>query len=146
MDQGFGVHSVDWVHGFSNSENKPKNQLSQEFCKIAPWNFKTPYLFNHNTKSSDYCIRILRITSFVLYIHLTHVCCILVIDSVCFALGNAVPKPFFEDFQDQAFEESHFFFAKQLGKCPWPFCTYDFLVYSVEVELHDRSKCYANLC
>jgi hypothetical protein len=28
-------------------------------------------------------------------------------------LGNTVPEPFFEDFQDQAFEESRFFFAEQ---------------------------------
>jgi hypothetical protein len=27
-------------------------------------------------------------------------------------------EPFFEDFQDQAFEESQFFFAEQQGKCP----------------------------
>jgi hypothetical protein len=25
---------------------------------------------------------------------------------------------FFEDFQDQAFEKSQFFFAEQQGKCP----------------------------
>jgi hypothetical protein len=31
---------------------------------------------------------------------------------VCFMLGNAVPEPFFEDFQDQAFEEPPFFFAE----------------------------------
>jgi hypothetical protein len=27
-------------------------------------------------------------------------------------------QPFFEDFQDQAFEESQFFFVEQQGKCP----------------------------
>jgi hypothetical protein len=27
-------------------------------------------------------------------------------------------EPFFKDFQDQAFEESQFFFAEQQGKCP----------------------------
>jgi hypothetical protein len=32
-------------------------------------------------------------------------------------LGNVVPEPFFEDFQDQAIEESQFFFAEQQGKC-----------------------------
>jgi hypothetical protein len=37
---------------------------------------------------------------------------------VCFALGNTVPEPFFEDFQDQAFEEPPFFFLEQQGKCP----------------------------
>jgi hypothetical protein len=29
-----------------------------------------------------------------------------------------VPGPFFEDFQDQAFEESQFFFVDQQGKLP----------------------------
>jgi hypothetical protein len=33
-------------------------------------------------------------------------------------LGNTVSEPFFEDFQDQAFEESQIFFAEQPGKCP----------------------------
>jgi hypothetical protein len=33
-------------------------------------------------------------------------------------LGNAVLKLFFEDFQDQAFEESQLFFADQQGKLP----------------------------
>jgi hypothetical protein len=40
------------------------------------------------------------------------------IDYVCFMLGDVVPEPFFEDFQDQTFEESQFFFAKQQDKCP----------------------------
>jgi hypothetical protein len=42
----------------------------------------------------------------------------LFIACVYFVLGNAVPEPFFEDFQDQAFEESSFFFAEQQGKSP----------------------------
>jgi hypothetical protein len=29
-----------------------------------------------------------------------------------------MPEPFFEDFQDQAFEESQFFFAEKQAKCP----------------------------
>jgi hypothetical protein len=29
-----------------------------------------------------------------------------------------MPEPFFEDFQDQAFEESQIFFAEQQGKYP----------------------------
>jgi hypothetical protein len=33
-------------------------------------------------------------------------------------LGNTVPEPFFEEFQEQAFEESQFFFVEQQGKCP----------------------------
>jgi hypothetical protein len=81
--------------------------------KIAQ-NFKIQYLFSHNSKSSDSYTKIFRITSsFILCIHLTHVCCILLIDYFfCFTLGNTVPEPFFEDFQDQAFEESHFFFVE----------------------------------
>jgi hypothetical protein len=49
------------------------------------------------------------------------------------ALGTIVPESFIEDFQEQ-------------GKAgaPWPFCAYDPSHYSVEVELHDRSKRYAN--
>jgi hypothetical protein len=33
-------------------------------------------------------------------------------------LGNAAPEPFFEDFQDQAFEESQLYFVDQQGKSP----------------------------
>jgi hypothetical protein len=29
-----------------------------------------------------------------------------------------MPELFFDDFQDQTFEESQFFFAEQQGKCP----------------------------
>jgi hypothetical protein len=29
-----------------------------------------------------------------------------------------MPELFFEDFQDQAFEESQIFFVEQQGKCP----------------------------
>jgi hypothetical protein len=35
---------------------------------------------------------------------------------VYYTAGNVVLEPFFEDFQDQAFEETPFFFAKQQGK------------------------------
>jgi hypothetical protein len=34
------------------------------------------------------------------------------ITCVYFMLGNTIPEPFFEDIQDQAFEESHFFFPE----------------------------------
>jgi hypothetical protein len=63
-----------------------------------------------------------------------------------FALGNVVLEPFFEDFQDQAFEESPFFFAEQQGKYPWPYCTYYILYLSIELELHDRKVWSAHLC
>jgi hypothetical protein len=33
-------------------------------------------------------------------------------------LGNTVPEPFFEDFQDQAFEECQIFLVEQQDKCP----------------------------
>jgi hypothetical protein len=36
----------------------------------------------------------------------------------CFVLGNTVPEPFFEDFQDQAYEESKCYFTEQKGKFP----------------------------
>jgi hypothetical protein len=42
----------------------------------------------------------------------------LLIDCVCFTLGNVVPEPFSEDFHDQAFKESQLFFADQQGKLP----------------------------
>jgi hypothetical protein len=57
----------------------------------------------------------------------------------CFVLDNIVPKPFGEDFQNQAFEESQLFFADQQGKLPWTCCTYEHSLYSVELELHDRN-------
>jgi hypothetical protein len=64
----------------------------------------------------------------------------------CFVLGNVVPKPFSEDLQDQAFEESQLFFMDQQGKLPWTCCTYEYLLYSIELELHDRKVCFAHLC
>jgi hypothetical protein len=33
-------------------------------------------------------------------------------------IGNVALEPFFEDFQDQAFEESQLFFMDQQGKSP----------------------------
>jgi hypothetical protein len=42
----------------------------------------------------------------------------LLIACVRFTIGNTVSGPFFEDFQDQAFEESQLFFADQQGKLP----------------------------
>jgi hypothetical protein len=48
----------------------------------------------------------------------TIACCIVFIWSmVCFALGNSVLKPLFEDFQEQVFEESEVFLSEQQGKC-----------------------------
>jgi hypothetical protein len=77
---------------------------------------------------------------------LTHVCCILLIDYVYFMLGNVVPEPFFEDFQDQAFDESQLFFVDQQDKLPWTYYTYGYSLYSVELELHDRKVYSAHIC
>jgi hypothetical protein len=33
-------------------------------------------------------------------------------------IGNVVPEPLFEDYQDQTFKESQLFFADQQGKSP----------------------------
>jgi hypothetical protein len=50
--------------------------------------------------------------------YITIVCGIVFIFSiVCFALGNSVPEPLFEDFQEQVFEEPEFFLSGQQGKC-----------------------------
>jgi hypothetical protein len=37
---------------------------------------------------------------------------------IYFTVGNVVPELFFEDFQDQAFEETPFFIAEEQVKCP----------------------------
>jgi hypothetical protein len=69
------------------------------------------------------------------------------IDWFCyFVLGNVVPESFRDDFQDQAFEESQLFFVDQQGKLPWTYCTYEYSLYSVELELHDRKVSSAHLC
>jgi hypothetical protein len=50
-----------------------------------------------------------------------------------------VPEPFIGDFEEQAFDESHFLFEDYHGKCPLTIlclCS----IYFVDVELHDRSK------
>jgi hypothetical protein len=50
---------------------------------------KNSFLSNHNSKSSDSCDKILRITSsFFLCVHITHVCCILLIDSMYLLHGR----------------------------------------------------------
>jgi hypothetical protein len=36
---------------------------------------------------------------------------------VCFTLGISLPKPLFEDVQEQVFDESKVFFSGQQGKC-----------------------------
>jgi hypothetical protein len=88
------------------------------------------------------------LASFTLSFHafIMHVCSIL-IDYVYFSrLGHVVPEPFSEDFQDQDFEEFQPFFTDQQGKLPWTCCTYEYFLYSVELELHDRKACCAHQC
>jgi hypothetical protein len=55
-------------------------------------------------------------------------------------------QPFFEDFQDQAFEESQFFLWSSKASALDHFAPITCPIYSVEMELHDRSKRYVNLC
>jgi hypothetical protein len=37
---------------------------------------------------------------------------------VCFALGNSVMEPLFEEFQEEVFEDPEVFFSEQQSKCP----------------------------
>jgi hypothetical protein len=54
-----------------------------------------------------------------MYSYITIVCCIIFIWSiVCFALGNSIPEPMFEDFQEQVFEEPEVFLGGQQGNHP----------------------------
>jgi hypothetical protein len=60
------------------------------------------------------------LVSFTLSFHafIIHIYCILIDLCIYLTLGNEVPKPFFKDFQDQAFEESQLFFVDQQCKLP----------------------------
>jgi hypothetical protein len=50
--------------------------------------------------------------------YITIVCCIVfILPIVCFVLGNSVPEPLFEDFQEQVFEGLKVLFSGQQGKC-----------------------------
>jgi hypothetical protein len=54
-------------------------------------------------------------------------------------IGNIAPEPFFEDFQDQAFEESQLFFAVNKASHLEHFAPIViFSIYSVELELYGR--------
>jgi hypothetical protein len=61
-------------------------------------------------------------------------------------IGNIVPKPFFEEFQDHAFKESQLFFTNQQGHLEHFAPIVIFSIYSIELELHDRKVCVALLC
>jgi hypothetical protein len=83
-------------------EIKPRSTNFQEdpliFESNSRYSFFLPYICNRNSDFGDSCAKIFRIIqTFISCIHNT---CLL---HVCFTLGNAVPEPFFEDFQDQAF-------------------------------------------
>jgi hypothetical protein len=46
--------------------------------------------------------------------YITIFCCIVIIWLfVCFSLGNPMPKPLFEDFEEQVFEDSEILFSRQ---------------------------------
>jgi hypothetical protein len=54
-------------------------------------------------------------------------------------IGNIAPEPFFEDFQDQAFEESQLFFAVNKASHLEHFAPIViFSIYSIELELYGR--------
>jgi hypothetical protein len=58
-----------------------------------------------------------------------------------------VSESFFEDFQDQAFEESNF--SSRINKASHLehfVLIVIFSIYSVELELHDRKVCFVLLC
>jgi hypothetical protein len=56
--------------------------------------------------------------SILAFIHTTWLLHFIYLSIVCFALGNPMPKPLFEDFQEQVFKESEVLFRGQQGKCP----------------------------
>jgi hypothetical protein len=67
---------------FENNSRYTHSHIQK--LQIGPHNFFSPYLCNRNSKFSDSFTKILRTTSsFILCIHLTHVCCILLIDCLC---------------------------------------------------------------
>jgi hypothetical protein len=111
-------------HNFQEDPQIFKNNSRYTPCcyqklQIGPNKFLSPYVCNCNSNFSDSCAKILIInSSFILCIHLMHVCCILLTDCICFVLDNAMPEPFFEDFHDQAFEESQFFLCGAARQVP----------------------------
>jgi hypothetical protein len=68
----------------------------------------------------DSCAKTLRISSFYLFLHpfITIVCCLYLFVYCVLALGNSMPETPFEDFQEQAFQDSEVLFSGQQGKCP----------------------------
>jgi hypothetical protein len=63
-------------------------------------------------------------------------------------IGNIIPEPFFEDFQDQAFKDynSKILIINKASHLEHFAPIVIFSIYSVELELHDRKVCVALLC
>jgi hypothetical protein len=57
-----------------------------------------------------------------------------------------MPELYFEDFRDQPSRSPSFSLRSSKASALEQFVPITFLIYSVEVELHDRSKRCANLC
>jgi hypothetical protein len=73
---------VNRTLGFENISRYTPSHF--EKLQIGPYNLLSSYLCNRNSKLSDSFTKILRIaSSFILFIHITHVCCILLIDCLC---------------------------------------------------------------
>jgi hypothetical protein len=86
--------------------------------RFRPLNFNHLYLFNRNSESGDSCAKILRITSCIsssyLYSYYFSICLI-----VCLSVRRICFEADEWRLQDQVYEDSHLFFSKQWGKCPW---------------------------
>jgi hypothetical protein len=108
-----------------------QNLLKRPFC---PW--KLPKLISSDPelRFAWFLCPISQNSLLFLFLHSYIKNCLLnciYLSIMCLALGNSVPEPLFEDFQEQAFEESEVFFSGQQGKCPWSLGTYWFPIYSV---------------
>jgi hypothetical protein len=56
---------------------------------------------------------LLLVSAFIILMFVAIICCLCL-----FALGTIVPEPFIADYQVLLFDESHFLFEGQQGKCP----------------------------
>jgi hypothetical protein len=73
---------------------------------------------------------------------------------VCLSVKRIVAELTYEDFQEQVYEDFKmkytrtpiFSFQSNEASVLEHFCAYIFSIYSVEVELHDRKVCFADLC
>jgi hypothetical protein len=74
---------------------------------------RAPFSVLHVPKFSEFII-----ISIHAFVHNNSVLHYIYLVYFVLALGNAVPEPLFEDFQEQVFEEPYVFFIWQQGKCP----------------------------